>query len=106
MCTDGAGGLVGKNAGARSQIQAVAPSGARKRGFFTATGPLVSDHETLLISVVLCGMKWELGTKHFCQPRCDSYLKKSTCVAVAVRAELSPLFTEDHFHWKLDKLVV
>lgn len=72
VCTDGAEGLVGKNAGARSQIQAMAPSDARKRGFFTATGSL----------------------------------KKSTCVMVAMRAELSPLFMEDHFHWKIDKLVV
>lgn len=40
MCTDGAEGPVGKNAGGRSQIQAMAPSSARKRGFFTATGSL------------------------------------------------------------------
>lgn len=50
MCTDGAEGLVGKNAGARSQIQAMAPSGARKRGFFIATGSLGEKKAVSLMS--------------------------------------------------------
>lgn len=49
-CTGGAEGLVRKNAGARSQIQAMAPGSARKRGFFTATGSLGEKRAVSLTS--------------------------------------------------------
>lgn len=50
-------------------------------------------------------MKWELGTKYFsANPNVTVTSRKARVVMVGVRAELSPLFMEEHFHWKFDKL--
>ena len=96
---------MGETTGARSRIQAVAPSRAQAPGLSTAStrswrgknpSSLVSSHHRTLVLLVVCIAQREVCGKPSCEP------PQAEPLAVGWRRESDPLsFHEDRFHHRV-----